>query len=164
MKLSTHQWGSIFATIAIAVLATVYISQIFFHMPPCHLCLIQRVPYFVALLLSLLVIFIDQKFGRILLWLLALTFAVSFALGLFHFGVEQKWWTYASNCTATNLFKPGASVADMMAALKQAPVVRCDQSIPFLFGLGMAFYNMIASIAFTALALYAAANRNARSE
>jgi disulfide bond formation protein DsbB len=160
MNLKTRQWGFLFAAISLAVLATVYISQYFFKMPPCHLCLMQRIPYFSALALSLLIVATNRK---ILLWLLAIVFAASFALGLFHFGVEQKWWTYASGCTATNLFKPGASVEDMMAALKQAPVVRCDQSIPFLFGIGMAFYNMIGSLGLVVLTVFAV-TRNERSE
>jgi disulfide bond formation protein DsbB len=150
MKLTLRQTGILFAAISITVLVTVYISQIFFGMKPCHLCLLERIPYFVAVALSLLLIIRPDKE---ILYLLTLAFVASFGLGLFHFGVEQKWWTYASNCTATNLFKPGASVDDMMAALKQAPIMRCDQTIPFLFGIGMAFYNMLASFCFAVLAL-----------
>lgn len=161
-KISMRLWGIIFTAITAAVIGAVFVSQYVLHMPPCHLCLIQRVPFYVALVFGvLLIVFANHpKTARVLLGLLALTFIISMGLGIFHFGVEQKWWTYDSNCTGGNAFKPGASVQEMMAALKAAPVVKCDAAIPFLFGMSMAFYNALSSAGFALVALFA--SRNAR--
>jgi disulfide bond formation protein DsbB len=81
-------------------------------------------------------------------------FAFETGLALFHMGVEYKWWTYASDCTASAI-KSGMTVNDMLAALRKSPVVRCDERVPFLFGMTMAFYNMIAASVLAGLALVA---------
>lgn len=156
-NLSARQWGVIFAFFSLKVLAVVYISQYGFGLHPCHLCHLQRIPYFVAASAALiLALFSLKKFSRqMLLGVLVLTFVSSFSLALFHFGVENKWWIYASDCTGEGLLTPGASTADFLAALKKAPTTRCDEPVNFLFGMSMAFYNIWASLALLALAIFA---------
>jgi len=103
----------------------------------------------------LLIAFADRKtLARILLVLLVLAFMASFGLALFHMGVENKWWTYASDCAGGDMFKPGASAEDILAALKRAPVARCDEKVDFLFGMSMAFYNVLTSAFLAVIALY----------
>ncbi|MDB5477615.1 MAG: disulfide bond formation protein [Alphaproteobacteria bacterium] len=152
-----RHWGFFFAAASAAILAAVYVSQYGFGMHPCHLCLLERIPYFVALLLALFLVTFhgNRKLARWLIILLAVTFAASTALAVFHTGVEYKWWTYNSGCSGT-MFKKGASAEEILAALKAAPTVRCDDRVDFLFGYTMAFYNALTSGGLTLLAVYAA--------
>lgn len=158
-NLSLRHWGMIFAAICAAVIAAVFISQYGFGLAPCELCLYQRIPFYIGFAASLLLIFTASK-PRIaygLLAILALCFLSGGALALFHMGVEYKWWTYNSGCTSGSIFGKGASTADILAALKSAAVVKCDDRVEFLFGMTMAFYNVLTSaalfIAVTAVAV-----------
>lgn len=164
INLSARQWGVFFTVASAAVIGAVFYSQYVLKMPPCHLCLMQRIPFYVAFVLGLLtIVFADApRIRTTLLALLAVTFLTGAGLALFHFGVEEKWWTYASGCSSgQTAFQPGASVEEMMAALKKAPTVRCDQAITFLFGMSMAFYNILTSAVLSIAAIYAVITRNA---
>ena len=156
-NLTTRHWGLFFTVVSAAVIAAVYFSQYVLKMSPCHLCLMERVPFYVAVILGAwLVVLAENKIAaKILLGLLVVAFLYSTGLSIFHFGVEQKWWIYVSDCTGQNTFKRGASIEEMRAALKRAPTVRCDQAVPFLFGMSMAFYNILTSIGLSALAVIA---------
>lgn len=156
--LSLRHWGMIFAAICAAVIAAVFISQYGFGLAPCELCLYQRIPFYIGLAASLLLVCTASKprvaYG--LLAVLALCFLSGGALALFHMGVEYKWWTYNSGCTSSKIFGQGASTADILAALKSAAVVKCDDRVEFLFGMTMAFYNVLTSAAlFVAVACVA---------
>lgn len=161
-RLSYRHWGIAFTGISAAVLAAVFVSQYGFGMHPCHLCLLQRIPFYVSTALGLALIAAagNPKIARVLTVLLGLCFAAGTALAIFHVGVEYKWWTYNSGC-AGNIAKKGRSAAEILAALKAAPVVRCDDRVVFLFGMTMAFYNALTSGALTLIALVIAWKKKA---
>ena len=151
--ITTRQWAVFFAASSFAILSAVYISQLFgFH--PCKLCIYQRVPYAVVLFLSSLLFFFHDKqnIALALLFLIGAALLFNSGLALFHMGVEYKWWEYNSDCAGGDMYKPGASVEEMMAALKKAPTVRCDDRVPFLFGMTMAFYNILTAFGLSVLA------------
>jgi disulfide bond formation protein DsbB len=132
---------------SIAILATVYIAQYGFGLLPCELCLKQRIPFGVTLVLAALALVfrLDGQKQRIALGLCGLAFAVGAGLALYHVGVEQHWWAGPTACTA------GAgtvtSVEDLAAMLsKPVNVPMCDQPAWTLFGISMAGYNVLASV------------------
>ena len=157
-KITYRQAGILFTAISATVLAAVFISQYQFNFHPCHLCLLERIPFYISAGLGILLIVLagNRQVAKVLLWLLTFCFAVSMGLAIFHVGVEYKWWTYNSGCSGGDIFKSGASTADILKALKAAAVVRCDEQVPFLFGMTMAFYNVLTSAFLTLAALYAA--------
>jgi disulfide bond formation protein DsbB len=151
-RLNFRQWGGFFALVSCAVLIAVFISQYAFGLAPCKLCLWQRWPYGIVAVLGLLIMLSRKpQAALVLLSLIGITFLIGTGLAVFHVGVEQHWWTFASDCIG-NAFKPGASTEDILAAIKSAPVVRCDEPAPFLFGLSMAVYNVLVSTGLTILA------------
>jgi disulfide bond formation protein DsbB len=128
-----------------ALLAGAYVSQYGFGLPPCEMCWWQRYPHFVAVLLALLAFVIPP---RAPLMLAATALAVSGAIGAFHAGVEYGWWQGVTACTAS----PFAAGTDPLAAILAAPVVRCDVAPWSLFGISLAGWNFLFSIA-SALAI-----------
>lgn len=108
---------------------------------PCVLCLYQRWPHAAAVLIGLLGLKIG---GRILPLLGALAAATSAGIGVFHVGVEQKWWEGLATCTVDTL--SGVSGADLLNTdLTVGAPVRCD-AIPWeMFGVSMAGWNVIVS-------------------
>ena len=81
--------------------------------------------------------------NRALGWLAVLAMAVAAGLGLFHAGVELKWWAGVTACTAPTV--PGMSTEAMLDSLMAAPLVRCDEIPWSLFGLSMAGWNALVS-------------------
>lgn len=78
--------------------------------------------------------------------LAACAIAISGLIGVYHAGVELKWWEGITTCTAG-----GALSLDQ---LMKVPLVRCDQIQWSLFGISMAGWNAIVSLgSFAAIAL-----------
>jgi disulfide bond formation protein DsbB len=123
-----------------ALLAGAYISQLDFGLPPCEMCWWQRYPHFVAVLLALLAFVVPP---RVPVTLAAVAIAVSGAIGAFHAGVEYGWWEGVTACTAS----PFAAGEDPLAAILAAPVIRCDVAPWSLFGISLAGWNFLFSIA-----------------
>lgn len=122
------------------LLAGVYVGQYGFGLVPCEMCWWQRYAHFAALALALVAFVVPP---RVPVALAALAIAVSGLIGGFHAGVEYGWWKGVTACT-TGLFKAGG---DPLAAILAAPVVRCDVAPWSLFGISLAGWNFLFSIA-----------------
>ncbi len=121
---------------------------------PCEMCYWQRWPHAAAILLAVGAYLTrsNLKQSRMLVTLAALAVAVSGAIGVFHAGVEIGWWEGITQCTATG----ATSLQDIM----NVPLVRCDQVQWELFGVSMAGWNAIISLA-GAAAIIAVARKGA---
>lgn len=139
------------ATLAGAVtLTAAFISQYGFGLNPCEMCWWQRYPYMVAIAILIIGHFTGKADSRTILNLLALTFAVNAGLAAYHVGVEQKWWAGVTTCSGAGA---SGSVEEMLKAIQNAPLIRCDEIQFSLFGISMAGYNFLIALA---LSLYCA--------
>nr|WP_040618581.1 disulfide bond formation protein B [Roseovarius nubinhibens] len=119
-------------------------------LPPCKLCIWQRYPHALAVLIGVAAVAIR---GR-LLPLLGLAAALTTAgVGLYHTGVERGWWEGPTTCTSSGT--SGLSADDLFDKIMTAPVVRCDDVAWELLGLSMASWNGILSLGLAALWLLA---------
>ena len=107
---------------------------------PCAMCLWQRWPHYAAVLIGVVALSVP---GRALPLLGALAAAATAAIGVYHSGVERKWWEGPSSCTGTGGLD-GLSGADLLSTDAPA-LVLCDTFTPFFLGLSMANWNAIAS-------------------
>jgi len=138
-----------------ALLGGAYISQYGFGLHPCEMCWWQRYPHFVALLLALLAFVLPP---RTPVMLAALAIAVSGLIGGFHAGVEYGWWHGVTACTAS----PVAGGGNALDAILNAPLIRCDVAPWSLFGVSLAGWNFLFSLAAALAILILAARRSAR--
>ncbi len=122
------------------LLAGAYVSQYGFGLFPCEMCWWQRYPHFAAVLLALVSTFVAPK--RLWIGLAALAILVSGAIGAFHAGVEYGWWEGVTGCAST--VEGGG---DPLAAIMDAPLVRCDVAPWTLAGISLAGFNAIVSLA-----------------
>ena len=108
---------------------------------PCHLCWLQRYPHMAAVAVGVLVLIFGPT--PILLLLGALAALATAGLGVFHAGVEQKWWEGPNTCTSGDITQvsPDALLDQIMAA----PLIRCDEIAWSLMGISMAGWNAILS-------------------
>ncbi len=123
-----------------AMLAGAYLSQYVGGLHPCEMCYWQRWPHFAALALAALAFLFtaDNRNARLLTAFAALAIAVSGAIGVFHAGVEYKWWEGLTRCASTGPM----TLEDIM----NVPLVRCDD-VQFKFlSISMAGWNAIISL------------------
>jgi disulfide bond formation protein DsbB len=124
-----------------ALMAGALGSQYIGGLVPCEMCLWQRWPHYAAIGLAALAFAVPQ---RALAWLAVLAILISGGIGIFHAGVEYKWWEGLTQCSQI----PGASNSgNILADIMKTPLVRCDQAQWSLFGISLAGYNAIISIA-----------------
>ncbi len=147
---------------AIAALCIAWIAEYGFGLAPCELCYWQRYGYWAAIAIGLVAIFMPAQSAarRALLWLLALAFLATAGIAVFHVGVEQKWWRGLATCSGD--LGGAMSTEDLLSAIENAPIVRCDEPAWTLFGISMAGYNLILALALALFTLRGALrSRNA---
>ena len=130
---------------SLAILLGAFAFQYLGGLAPCQLCLWQRWPHAAAILIGLLALVITRGTpGRLLPLLGALAALATAAIGVFHVGVEQKWWAGLPSCTAGSI--DGISTADLLNPdVNVGAVVRCDEIAWQMFGISMAGWNVILS-------------------
>jgi len=138
-RLSPALAGPFFAALGAATLGMAFLAQYGFGLAPCELCIWQRWPYAAAILLGLAAWKLERA-RPALLGLVALAFMATAAVGVFHFGVEQKWWPGLSGCSGGNT---ATSIEALRAQILAAPVVRCDDIAFSFLGLSMAGWNAL---------------------
>ena len=110
---------------------------------PCKLCLYERIPYFLSMLLIIKMLFI-KKYERVTLLILFLVFISSAVLAFYHFGIEQGFFSESLACTAGDLSET-YSKEQLLEQLKQNTISCKDVSIR-IFGLSLAAINTIFSL------------------
>ena len=110
---------------------------------PCKLCLYERIPYFLAILLIIKILFI-KKYEKITLLIISLVFMCSAALAFYHFGIEQGFFTESFVCETQNLSET-LSKEQLLEQLKQNSISCKDVSFKIL-GLSLAAINTIFSL------------------
>ncbi|WP_309668195.1 disulfide bond formation protein B [Tabrizicola sp.] len=135
-----------------ALLAGAFGFQYIGGLAPCQLCLWQRWPHAAAMLIGVLALVLGWRALALFGGLAALTSA---GIGMFHVGVEQKWWEGLASCTAGSI--KGLSTADLLNPnIVVAAPVRCDEIAWQLLGVSMAGWNVILSLGLVVIWLAAA--------
>jgi disulfide bond formation protein DsbB len=144
MRVASRAFTTFVLAASAAVLGAALLSQYWGGLAPCELCLLQRWPWGVAVVISFVATMVGSR--PALPWmaaLLAAVFAVSAAFAFYHVGVERHWFAGPSACSGA------ATAADTVEALKaqilhQQPV-RCDEVAWSLWGVSLAGWNLLAS-------------------
>jgi disulfide bond formation protein DsbB len=119
-------------------------------MAPCKLCLWQRWPHAVAIVIGAVALMFP---AGLLLLAGAAAALTSAGIGLYHTGVERGWWDGPSTCTSGPI--GDLTPQQLMDQIMAAPLVRCDEVPWEMLGLSMANWNVVASVGFAILWLAA---------
>jgi disulfide bond formation protein DsbB len=147
----------ILALAGAATIAGAWFFQLVVGLPPCPLCLEQRIPYYVAIPLAVVLLAAiawgaPRGVVRVGLGLLALAMLISAGLGAYHAGVEWHFWAGPTDCSGqlNQLGGPGG----LLGQLSTVRVVRCDEAAWRFLGLSLAGYNALISLALAGVALW----------
>ena len=129
--------------ISFFALSLAYISQYFFGLTPCNLCLYERKPFFaiIAICLLILVFFKEKKAKKFAIFLSLFFLLINAATAIYHVGVEQKIFKLSESCNST-IKENYNSIEELRELLAHVPLARCDDPQFFFLGLSMAAWNI----------------------
>lgn len=139
-----------------ALLIGAFLFQHVGGLAPCPMCLWQRWPHAVAMVIGLLAVMLP---GRALPLLGMVTMLVSAGLGLFHLGVERDWWDGPASCTGGGGGLGGLAGSDLLATDAPTGLVMCDEVAWEMLGLSMPGWNAVISLGLALIWAWAARNR-----
>ena len=134
----------IFLFSLIALFSAYFIEYVLGHQP-CNLCLIERIPYGISLILISLMLSLkkNEKFFTLLL---ILTFIFSFAISFYHLGIEQGFIQESAVCGVKN-FSENMTKEDLLNQLNEK-TVSCKDVTFRIFGLSLTTINIVISLLF----------------
>ena len=135
---------------SIFVLLAAYFIQYVLGHQPCNLCLIERIPYILTIIIITLIL-IFKKFEKIFLLLLTLIFVAATLISFYHFGIEQGFIKESLVCdlkVQTN----SLTKEDLLKELK-TKTISCKDVTFKVIGLSLASINIIISLILSVITL-----------
>ena len=130
-----------------SISAAFFIEYVLGHQP-CNLCLIERIPYGISIILIILNYFLNKNEHFIIL-LLILIFSFSFIVSFYHFGIENGFFEDSTICGLKNL-SDNITKEELLEQL-QTKTVSCKDVTFRIFGFSLTTFNMVLSLIFTIL-------------
>ena len=135
----------IFLVSFVALISAYFIEYVLGYQP-CNLCLLERIPYAIALV----IIILNYKFNNLekyFILLLSIVFLTSTLLSLYHLGIEQGFIEESLVCDLQNSSKI-LSKEEILKQLQEKRV-SCKDVTFKIFGLSLTTLNIIISILIT---------------
>ena len=128
--------------LSIFILSIAYGIQYLLGYQPCNLCIIERIPY----ILTIIILILNYKFKKDQTFysiLLLLVFSFSFLISVYHFGIERGFLEESTVCVSKNV---DLITKDEILKSLQEVNISCKDVTFKIFGLSLTTYNMIISI------------------
>ena len=126
----------------VALISAYFIEYVLGHQP-CNLCLIERIPYGLSILL-IITILVLKKNQKFLVLLLILTFIFSLFISFYHYGIEQGFFQESSVC-GVRIFNDSITKEDLLRQLNEK-TVSCKDVTFRIFGLSLTSINIVISL------------------
>ena len=137
----------IFLLCLISIISAYFIEYILGHQP-CNLCLIERIPYALGLILIILNYTLIKK-DQFIILLLILIFAFSLIISFYHFGIEQGFFEESSVCGLKNVTDT-ISKEELLKQLGKK-TISCKDVTFKIFGLSLTTINITISLIITVI-------------
>ena len=137
----------IFLVSLVSIVSAYFIEHILGHQP-CNLCLIERIPYGLSIILIILN-YLLEKNEKFIILLLIIIFAFSLIISIYHFGIEQGFFEESAVCGIKN----SAEIISKDELLKQLQEknINCKDVTFRIFGLSLTSINILISFILTIL-------------
>jgi len=125
----------------ISIISAYFIEYVLGHQP-CNLCLIERIPYILSIILIIFNYLTKNQLFIILL--LILIFSFSLILSMYHFGIEQGFFDESAVCGLNDT----SEIISKEELLKQLQVksISCKDVTFRIFGFSLTTFNIILSL------------------
>ena len=135
--------NSVLAFSVLSLIIAYFIQYILGH-KPCNLCLIERIPYLVALIFISL-IFMINKFEKLIAGIVMLFFIFGALVSFYHVGVEQGFFSEPLVCNL-GVSNENLSKEALLKQLESNSIVSCKDVTFTFFGLSLATINTVISV------------------
>ena len=130
-----------------ALIVAYFIQYVLGHQP-CNLCLIERIPYFAAVIFISLIFFLN-KYEKIISFIVGLFFIFGAIVSFYHVGIEQGIFSESLVCDLTEK-KNSLSAQELLKELESKTISCKDITFSF-FGLSLATLNTLISLILSAI-------------
>ena len=141
-KLIKKNYSQILFILSVLILTSVFIIEHIFGYQPCNLCVIERFPY----ALTIIILFLNYIFEKDQIFysvLLILVFLFSTLISIYHFGIEQGFIDESAVCLSENL--DSITKEDILNSLQELRI-SCKDVAFKIFGLSLTTYNIFISL------------------
>ena len=153
--------SAIVFSLAFLTILTAHAFEQFGGYAPCSLCLQERYAYYFAVPAILVAFFAARGnaigFTRVVLLLVAVGFLINAGLGVYHAGIEWKWWPGPATCSGGAALEWGEG--GLAEQLENARVIRCDEAPWHFLWLSFAGWNAVVSAFLAGIAAFGASRR-----
>ena len=134
----------VFIVSLFSLISAYFIEYILGHQP-CNLCLIERIPYGISIIL-IISSYIFKKKGNFLILFLMLIFMFSFIISVYHFGIEEGFFQESTICGLKNTTEILSK--DELLKQLQEKTISCKDVTFRIFGLSLTSINIILNLIF----------------
>jgi len=147
-KLKVSSTLNLVLTFSLISIISAYFIEYVLGYQPCNLCLIERIPYVLSIIL-IVFNYIFKKDEKFIILLLILIFVFSFLISVYHFGIEHGFFEESSVCGLKN----GANIIskEELLNLLSQKTISCKDVTFMIFGLSLTSINIIISLIITSL-------------
>ena len=141
-KLKKENYLQILFVLSVLILTSAFIIEYIFGYQPCNLCIIERFPYILAIIILLL----NYNFKNNQIFysvLLILVFSFSILISVYHFSIEQGFIEESAACVSKNLDL--MTKKDVLNSLQELRI-SCKDVAFKIFGLSLTTFNIMISI------------------
>ena len=131
----------------LVLLSASFIQYVLGH-KPCNLCLIERVPYFLAIVLILFFLFF-KKYEKLINTLILILFLFGFFVSLYHIGIEQGYFKESFVCNLE--FSSNKITAQDLLRELEEKTISCKVVTFRLFGFSLATFNAVISLSISVI-------------
>ena len=138
----------------ISLISAYYIEYVLGHQP-CNLCLIERIPYGLSIIL-IIINFVLNKNEKFIILLLTLIFIFSLTISIYHFGIEQNFFQESTVCG----LKDAVDIISKEEILKQLDKksISCKDVTFRIFGFSLTAINILISLLLIIISIKAQVN------
>ena len=142
-KLKIKTYLKLIFLICLISIISAYFIEYVLGFQPCNLCLIQRIPYGLGLILIILNYSLIKN-ERFIMLMLILIFIFSLIISFYHFGIEQGFFEESAVCGLKN----ASNIISKEEILKQlqTKTISCKDVTFRIFGFSLTVFNMIISL------------------
>ena len=159
--------ATLVALVGAATIAGFFFFQYVMKLPPCPLCLEQRIAFYFSVPLAVMLL-LALQYGAsrkvVVVGFLAIAAFMLWNTGLatYHAGIEWKWWPGPAECSGPiDKFGPAQN---LLKSLNSISLIRCDQAAWRFLGLSLAGWNVLVSLGLALTALWGAKAAFAQSK
>lgn len=142
MSINLKNIHIIMISVAVISLLTAYLAEYIFLLAPCPLCLYQRFPYLIFIMLGLMGYAGQYSYRTHYITVIIIAIIIAF----YHTGIERGIFELSSFCKPLVSVSKNISVADFKELLYSKEIALCNKPALVIFGLSMTEWNLLLNI------------------